>query len=206
MAVGHLLHDGPCQHLTAALLRCKVAENSFTARGSREDVAHIQAIAEMLDASAGEIHDLARGLSPPALAPGALAAALGDLAQRVRSSGPIECVFVHDDLAQPEDAEVSSQLFRIAQEAVRNAVRHAQPGRVRVELTRNDGGLRLLVQDDGVGMPPDAGHEGMGLRIMRYRAELMGGSLSIGPAAGGGTVVTCTLPLAAPDATRDGAA
>ncbi|MCU0291526.1 MAG: ATP-binding protein [Thermoanaerobaculaceae bacterium] len=204
MAVGHQLHDGPCQHLTAALLRCKVAENSFAARGSREDVAHIQAIAEMLDASAGEIHDLARGLSPPALAPGALAAALSDLVHRLRSSGAIECVFVHDDLAQPEDADVSSQLFRIAQEAVRNAVRHAKPGRVRVELTRSDGGLRLRVQDDGIGIPPDADHDRMGLRIMRYRAELMGGSLSIDAVAGGGTVVTCTLPLAAPDSSRGG--
>jgi signal transduction histidine kinase len=181
-----------------------VAENSLAARGSREDVAHIQAIAELLDTSAGEIHDLARGLSPPALAPGALAAALNDLAQRVRTAGPIKVEFLHDGLAQPEDPEVTSQLFRIAQEAVSNAVRHAKPERIRVELTRGDRGLRLLVRDDGVGIPPESGREGMGLRIMRYRAELMGGSLSIGPAPGGGTLVTCTLPSAAPNATRDG--
>lgn len=206
MAVGHQLHDGPCQQITAALLRCKVAENALAARGAGEEVAHLQAIAEMLDASAGEIHDLARGLSSPTLAPGALAAALADLVQRARDWGPVEIELGHDGLAQPEDPEVTSQLYRIAQEAVSNAVRHARAGRIRVELDRSDGDLRLLVRDDGVGMPPDAGLEGMGLRIMRYRAELMGGSLSIGPAPGGGTLVTCTLPLAARDPDRGGGA
>jgi signal transduction histidine kinase len=204
--VGHQLHDGPCQEITAALLRCKVAENLLAARGSREEIGHIRAIAEMLDSSVGEIHDLARGLSPADLSPGALASALSDLARRVHASGGVECDFVHDGLAEPEAAGTSSQLFQIAREAVSNAIRHGKPRQIRIELARNDGTLRLVVRDDGVGLLPDAGREGMGLRIMRHRAELMGGSLSTGPAVGGGTVVTCTLPFLASGERRGGEA
>jgi signal transduction histidine kinase len=202
-AVGNQIHDGPCQQITAALLRCKVAQNALTARGSPDEAAHLDAIAAMLDASVGEIHELARGLSPPEFVPGALGAALEGLAQQVRAPGTIACEVVYDRLAQPESTEVANQLFRIAQEAVSNAVRHARPARVRIELSRMDGALRLLVSDDGVGLLPETSRERMGLHIMRYRAELMGGSFSVGPAAGRGTLVTCTLPLGASDTGRE---
>ena len=197
-AVGHQLHDGPCQQITAALLRCKVAHNALVARGSPAEAAHLQAIGELLDASVAEIHDLARGLSPAALSPGAHAAALGDLAQRVRAGGTMGCELVHTGDAAPEDLEVTSQLFRIALEAVANAARHARARRIRIELGRDREGTRLAVSDDGIGIGADSAPEGMGLRIMRHRAEVIGGSLSVGPAPGGGTLVTCTVPRPRP--------
>jgi signal transduction histidine kinase len=202
-AVGHQLHDGPCQQITAALLRCKVTQNALAARGSPDEVAHLDAIAAMLNASVGEIHDLARGLSPPELSSGALAAALDDLARSVRASGTIACECSHDGSAESEDPAVSGQLFRIAQEAVSNAIRHAKPGKIRIELRSDDHAVRLLVQDDGVGIPAEMSGDGMGIRTMRYRTELMGGSLSVAPAPGGGTLVTCTLPVAPPTASRE---
>lgn len=193
--VGHQLHDGPCQQLTAALLRCRVAQNALAARGSPgEEVAHLESIAGLLDASIGEIHDLARGLSPAELSPGAFAAALGDLAAQVRAATSIDCEVAHDGVAQPVTAEASSQLFRIAQEAVGNATRHAGATHIRVGLDDDEHGLRLFVEDDGAGIVAGAPTGGMGLRIMRYRAELIGGSLSVAPAPGGGTRVTCLLP------------
>ena len=202
-AVGHQLHDGPCQQITAALLRCKVAHNALVARGSPAEAAHLQAIGELLDASVAEIHDLARGLSPAELSPGALAAALGDLAQRVRAGGTMGCELVHTGDAAPEDLEVTSQLFRIAQEAVANAARHARARRIRIELGRDREGTRLAVSDDGIGIGADSAPEGMGLRIMRHRAEVIGGSLSVGPAPGGGTLVTCTVPHTRLDPDRE---
>ena len=202
-AVGHQLHDGPCQQITAALLRCKVAHNALTAGGAQAEAAHLQAITELLDASVAEIHDLARGLSPAELSPGALAAALDDLARRVRASGIVDCEFHHDGVTRPADLELSSQLFRIAQEAVANALRHASARRIRIELARGAEGDRLLVRDDGVGFAPDGNRDGMGLRIMRYRSELIGGSLSVGAAPGGGTLVTCTVPLPEVGARRE---
>ena len=199
-AVGHRLHDGPCQQLAAALLRCNVAQDSLAARGSREEAAHLDAVAKLLDASMGEIHDLARGLSPTALSPSALPAALADLARRTSETGTVVCDLLYDPLARPEDPETASQLLRVAQEAVSNAVRHAHASLVEVEVARDGPGLRLQVRDDGVGPPPDGVREGMGMQIMRHRAELLGGSLSISPAAGGGTLVTCTVPPRPPDA------
>ena len=203
-AVGHQLHDGPCQQITAALLRCKVAENALAVRGPDATAEHIHAIAQLLDASVGEIHDLARGLSPAQLSPAAFASALGELARRASASEAVECEFVHDGAARPADRGMSSQLFQIAQEAVNNAVRHAKARHIRVELSHKDDSLRLLVGDDGTGMAPDTAGDGMGLRIMRHRAELMGGSLFIGSAAGGGTLLTCTVPLPSSGVNREG--
>ncbi len=194
-AVGHQLHDGPCQQITAALLRCKVAENALVSRGPGAAAEHIQAIAHLLDASVGEIHDLARGLSPAELSPASFASSLGELARRASTSGAVECEFVHDGVARPADPGTSNQLFQVAQEAVSNAVRHAKARHIRVELSQRDESLMLLVGDDGTGMAPGAAGEGMGLRIMRHRTELLGGSLSIASAAGGGTLLTCTVPL-----------
>lgn len=205
-AVGHQLHDGPCQQITAALLRCKVAEHALAARGPQEGAAHIKAISEMLDASVGEIHDLARGLSPPELSPASFTSALGDLARRVSAAGDISCELKHDRAACPVDPVTSSQLFRIAQEAVNNAVRHANARRIEIELGRDGRGLQLLVKDDGVGMADLPENDGMGLRIMRHRAELMGGSLSTGPAPGGGTLVNCSIPLSSPQVNQEGGA
>ena len=202
-AVGHQLHDGPCQQITAALLRCKVAHNALSAGGAHAEAAHLQAISELLDASVAEIHDLARGLSPAALSPGALVAALDGLARRVRASGAVECELVHDGAARAADVELSSQLFRIAQEAVTNALRHAHARRISIELARCPEGDRLLIRDDGVGFAPDGNRDGMGLRIMRYRSELIGGSFAIGAAPGRGTLVTCTLPLPEAGARRE---
>jgi signal transduction histidine kinase len=93
---------------------------------------------------------------------------------------------------------VATQLYRIAQEAVTNAVRHAQPRTIRIEIGTDLGATKLRVIDDGVGIRDamtDA--EGMGLRIMNYRAASVGATLSVEPGAGGGTVVTCTLREAA---------
>ncbi|MGA9752038.1 MAG: sensor histidine kinase [Acidobacteriota bacterium] len=202
-AVGHQLHDGPCQQITAALLRCKVAENALAARGPKESAGHIRAIAQLLDASVGEIHDLARGLSPPELSPAALTTVLGDLARRVTASGSVACEFLHDGSAPPPDPVTTSQLVQIAQESVANAVRHARARHITIELAQRDQALRLVVRDDGAGVAPDAAGEGMGLRIMRHRAGLAGGTLTIGPAPGGGTAVTCTIPLPAEPANRE---
>jgi signal transduction histidine kinase len=89
------------------------------------------------------------------------------------------------------DPEVAQHLYRIAQEALSNAARHAQASRIRVEFRGTDSELTLQVEDDGVGLPAASPAGGMGLRTMRYRAQIMNGELTIGPGPGGGTRVTC---------------
>jgi signal transduction histidine kinase len=93
------------------------------------------------------------------------------------------------------DHDVATQLFHIAQEAISNALRHGQPRHIDVTLRQAFKGLTLSVQDDGVGLKNDELHDGdgMGMHIMRYRAEQIGASFLVGQAEQGGTIVTCTL-------------
>jgi signal transduction histidine kinase len=89
---------------------------------------------------------------------------------------------------------VANELYRIAQEAVTNALRHGHARRITVRLSRADGGVRLAVLDNGCGMPADVSHaQGMGLRVMQYRASLIGGKLAVQRRRSGGTEVLCRV-------------
>lgn len=202
--IGHRLHDGACQGITAAALRCQLVRSSLAARGCAGEVAHLEAVAAILGDSVKEIHDLARGLSPPEIPPEAFVAALDDLAEGVRCTTGIECDLLHDGVAGPDDSERSTHLFWIAREAVSNALRHGGPGRIEIELSRRGGVLRLRVEDDGTGMPGTAAPDGMGLSVMRHRAERIGGMLAVGPGTSAGTVVTCDVPLPRAEVDRGG--
>lgn len=192
-SIGHELHDGVCQQITGALLRCRVAERSLGAREVPE-VAHLQVMADLLDSSLGEAHALAQGLSPGDLEPGALGAALTELARRTRERFEVACEFTEDGSGAAVDGPATTQLYRIAQEAVNNALKHAAPQGVWIGLHREDGRILLSVEDDGRGLGSGQ-PTGMGQRIMRYRAELIGGVISLGPRPGGGTRLVCAAPL-----------
>jgi signal transduction histidine kinase len=97
----------------------------------------------------------------------------------------------------PISAPVAAQLYRIAQEAVRNAVEHGASREVLIQLTFGDRDLVLTVQDDGGGFNTKANGHGMGLRIMRFRAQCIGGSCEVRPAANKGTIIFCRVPLQA---------
>jgi signal transduction histidine kinase len=89
---------------------------------------------------------------------------------------------------------MAQHLYRIAQEALSNAVRHAHARRIAMELRGSTGELALQVEDDGMGLLADRRSGGMGLRTMGYRAQILGGRLMITPAPGGGTRVACCVP------------
>ena len=104
------------------------------------------------------------------------------------------------DICGPDDRKWSGQpervphLFRITQEAVHNAVKHARPEHIVVRLRADPLGLAMYVYDDGRGMVPSNCSPGMGLRIMRYRAAAIGATLTITPNDDGGTLMSCILP------------
>jgi len=147
----------------------------------------------------GQIRNLAKGVMPVEREPEGLMSALQQLTESLGTVYGIPCRF---DCPQPvpiEDFAVASQLYRIAQEALTNAMKHAKARRVGVSLEQDAAGLTLQVTDDGVGMPESlrpAG--GSGIRIMEYRAAAIGATLRIQKNPPAGTLVTCLVPQSSP--------
>ena len=121
----------------------------------------------------------------------------------------IICQFVCNAPSGAVSLETATHLYRIGQEAVRNAVRHARASRIELVLRFSEGEFRLEVRDNGTGLQDDAVHgSGLGIRLMRYRASVLGGQFIIQNLADGGTLVACTVPAGGQDLddTREGQA
>jgi signal transduction histidine kinase len=147
-----------------------------------------------------QIRGLAKGVMPVEHQADGLMAALQQLTQSVSSSFGIPCRLASSGPVLLDDHTSASQLYRIAQEAVTNAMKHAHPQSVIVSLTRNGEGITLQVVDDGIGIPEGAGSSdrGSGLSIMKYRAAALGATLRVERIPRAGTAVTCFLPVRSP--------
>jgi PAS domain S-box-containing protein len=191
--IGQELHDSVGQELTGLGLMADALAQRLPETAAEKPIA--ARLVAGLDRVHQQVRVLSRGLVPVQVEAEGLRAALSDLAVRTTEQSGIPVTFDYSARVEVRNHTTAMQLFRITQEAVSNALRHGQPRRVHLALHAADEGLRLSVQDDGMGMQsPLEESEGMGLGIMRYRAGLIGGVLRITPAEGGGTVVTCTLP------------
>jgi two-component system CheB/CheR fusion protein len=191
--IGQDLHDSVGQELTALNLLARDLADTL-----RTDPANASMLLERmiqgLQRGQQELRAVLRGLLPVAVDTEGLMASLADLADRIQQEGKVTCAFDCPQSVAVADNLAATHLYLIAQEAVHNAVKHAQARNLRITL-RADEVLSLRVQDDGIGMPaPAAENEGLGLRIMRNRAALLGGILTIEPSQPRGTVVTCVLP------------
>jgi two-component system NarL family sensor kinase len=152
----------------------------------------LDAAADGLAEAVRDVRQVTDDLRPPALDDLGLAASLEALAARVRT--PSLDVAVEADALPPLPAAVDVACYRIAGEAVANAVKHARASRVAVALVAGDGELRLTVTDDGVGLPDVPPSRGLGLTSMRQRAEEIGGRCTV-VSDGAGTRVSVALPL-----------
>ena len=200
---GQELHDGICQELTGlALLAQGLVDSlegtSVTGGGdphSPRDLADAaRRLADGISRASEQARNLSHGLIPVDVDAQGLASALEDLAVWTREVGAAECDFVCEGQVAISDSYIATHLYRIAQEAVRNALRHASPRRIRIGVTTIGGRLDLSVVDDGTGFSDAVNMlPGMGLRIMRYRADLIGGILTIDSSRRRGTTVLCSL-------------
>jgi two-component system, chemotaxis family, CheB/CheR fusion protein len=191
--IGQNLHDSVGQELTALnLLAGDLAETLGTDPSSGSKL--VERMAQGLQRSQQELRAVLRGLLPVAVDAGGLMAALSDLADRIQREGKATCKFDCPRPVSVEDNLTATHLYLIAQEAVHNAVTHAQPRSIRISLKSNHL-LLLSLQDDGIGMPaqPTESHGGLGLRIMQNRAAIIGAALTIQPAQPTGTLITCAL-------------
>jgi two-component system, LuxR family, sensor kinase FixL len=196
------LHDSLGQLLTGVGFKSKSLQNKMAAKGLPEAEGARQ-VAELVTQAIHEARGLARGLQPVEPRPAGLMAALEQLADSLHAMFDVECTFRCDPPVDVNDPAVATNLYRIAQEACHNAIKHGRAKHVAIELSRAaDGALRLTVEDDGSGFREGAAAaaaaaaaagQGLGLQIMRYRAAMIGGSFSIARRRDGarGTVVTC---------------
>ena len=196
--IGRDLHDSLGQSLTAiGYLADAVRED--LARRRQPEAAAVRKLGRLIEKAADQSHALAQGLLLADLRRGGLGAALQELAFRTQELFGIACRYAGPASVPPLDASVAGQLYRIAQEAVTNAAKHAQAQRIDVRLAKNRGNLLLSVRDSGKGIPAKKKkNAGLGLDIMRYRAGMIGATLEIESARNQGTAVNCRLPLAAP--------
>lgn len=192
--IGRDLHDGLCQLLTGVGLTCSALKRDLGNR-SLPEAATAGRIVHGINDAISMARQLARGLHPVNLQSAGLAAALLELAASTRSASSIECAAECSEKAVFRNPTVATHLYRIAQEAVQNAVKHARPTHISIHLTAQDNKIVLAVADDGVGIPQTAtAGNGMGLAIMSYRAGMIGGTLETRLAEPRGTIVSCRLP------------
>lgn len=193
--VGQELHDGLCQELVSLAFDANALQNEL-ARHQRPEAALAGRIAGLLDRVITEARQLSRGLFPIRLETGGLASALQELTASLRERFQADCACQIPESVEVPNRAVATHLYRIAQEALNNALKHSRASRVRLRLRQRDGQLEMSVSDNGVGLAretPDS-LTGMGLHIMDYRARAVGGVLCIEPRPQGGTVVTCHVP------------
>lgn len=194
--IGQDLHDGICQQLAAIGCAARVLAEDLQAQGIQS--AHDASLIEgSLRQVVLEARNLARGIFPVHVDRSGLAAALVDLGKMTsRLTGMT--IVVNDCVDVPLDApEVSMHLYRIAQEAVANAVKHSGATEIHIAMKLDDDWLELRVEDNGKGMPASSRTrvDGMGLRTMHYRAQALQAGLAIKPRPQGGTRVSCHLQL-----------
>jgi len=193
--IGRELHDELGQHLVGTALAAQVLSERLEARGD-EASSDARKIVAWVEGGIAKTRQIARGLLLSRIEPEELGRELGELAAASSRAG-ISCRFRLEGMPEPGNASTAAQLLRIAQEATRNAVRHAQARHVDITLAGDERATCLVVEDDGRGLPPaEERGGGIGLRIMEHRAVLAGGTLSVITAPGEGTRVICRLPAA----------
>ncbi len=191
--LGQDLHDELCQQLLGAACMLQALTTSAESEGFRQ-VGELRNAARIVNDSVHQARAIARGLHPVQLDAEGLSAALRELASRTASVLPC-----HLDCPRPvpiEDRDAAMHCYRIAQEAVTNALHHAQASRLVIRLREGPDCVTLQIIDDGVGLPPQQIRhpEGMGLDIMKYRARAIGARLKLESSEGGGLCVTCAIP------------
>ena len=191
--IGQDLHDGLCQHLTGTALAGQVLVENL--RDGSAVQGQARKIVELIEDGIALARGIAKGLYPIELGNDGLMRALQDFTNNTSEVFGIDCRFECNLPVLVENPSTAANLYRIAQEAVSNAVRHGRATAIEVSLEESDSGVKLSVADNGTGLPsPLPLHDGLGLRTMADRARSIGGQFYIHAAALGGAEVICVAP------------
>lgn len=203
--IGNDLHDGLGQELTGASMLLREITRRFTAEAPQVS-ARIEDVIGLLNDAIGSVRLLARGLSPVALLGGSLVDALHELGTNATARFGLSVTIrsrVENSIEVNQGTAL--HLYRIAQEAISNAARHGQATRLRITLSHGGRKPRMSISDNGIGMPRSGGGatSGMGLKIMAYRARMIGGEITIRGGPRGGVCVRCDYRSGTASADRE---
>jgi PAS domain S-box-containing protein len=191
--IGFELHDGLCPYLGGIAFKAKELEETLQAEGlPYAPEAHT--LVELINDAVAETHRLARGFAPIELEAYGLVSALEKLSREIEGAFGRKSTFTCSNPELSFELATALHLYRLAQEAIYNAIHHSQAGRIDVDLSCVGSELCLTIRDDGKGFVVNvAGRTGMGLRIMEYRSRALGGELEVSSRPNGGTEVRCLV-------------
>ena len=194
--IGRDLHDGLGQDLTGIAFMSKVLEQKLSEQSMRES-SEAAKIVDLVNGAIRKTKELSRGLLPVVSEPHGLVSALGRRAGELEDLFNINCRFVCAEPVMIGDVNAATHLYHIVQEAVNNAIRHGKSKNIVIALRAQDGSGELSIKDDGLGFigARPGNQTGVGLRIMNYRAAMVGGSLKVQHNEGPGVTVTCNFPV-----------
>ena len=191
--LGQDLHDGLGQSLTGISFLTKVLQQKLAGKKAEEEK-DAALIVKLISQALLQARELARGLCPTMLDENDIQAALEQLAENLKKYFSVPCRAECDPAIKITDNAVAVHLYRIAQEATTNAVKHAKPKKILISLSRQNGIVTLQIKDNGIGFAKkEIKTKGMGLRVMQHRARMIGAKLDVSPAKEGGMVVTCAI-------------
>ena len=193
--IGRDIHDDLCQQLAAIGCLAKVAYQRLTATNSPEAL-QVNEVVRLITSANIRAREMSHGLMPVVLDSAGLMAALSELARSTERIYRVATLFYCDPPVQVSDNKLATQLYRIAQEAVGNAIKHSQADTLEITLELNAGMIVLAIRDNGRGIPEDVANTstGMGLLTMSHRARMLGGTLTVERDPFAGTVVECVVP------------
>ena len=194
--VGRDIHDDLCSQLSGIGCLTKVLENQMRGDQQQESML-LRRITKMVAHAGLTAREIAQGIAPSVVDVQGLVGALQELANRQRKLYGMDCALEVANVQPIEDLEsiVRIQIYRIAQEAVSNAIRHSDADRIVIGLSATDNSIDFTVTDDGKGMAEDLVSIGMGLTTMKRRAELINAAFSIQASLGAGATIHCSIPL-----------
>jgi signal transduction histidine kinase len=193
--LGQDLHDRLGQHLTGTALAAQVLREKLAAKASSE-VKEADKLVCYVEEGIDLTRNLARGFFSPELEADGLTVALEGLAENISERFAVNCIFHGEESIPVYDSSVATQLYRIAQEAATNAAKHAAAEQVDIRITVDHSELTLAIIDDGVGLPANpSDSKGLGLRLMRHGAALIGGTFNLRRNGQHGTIATCRIAI-----------
>jgi len=192
--IGQDLHDDLGQRLTGIGLMSKYLENSLE-KGHRPETEEARKIVSLISEAIQRTRELAHGMAPVLIGDDGLWTALARTTEELSKTAQLECRFECEPPVLITSQEVAYHLYYIAQEALNNAVRHARPSVISLNLSSSGTSGTIMICDDGIGFEPDQVENGFGRYTMENRAKIIGGTLEIKSRKTHGTAVTCTFPM-----------